>query len=178
MTHATVSATVSDQTDIAANLPAVVEQPRAPTPNQLERLPNTGPAKPSPGQAGEYIGISLAGGLVIGLVIGALMPRSPGRKLTRHASVLAGVAGDVVLALARQAINQADGTGQEANKKWHEASGKFAQITRTATAQAKAHAEQMAHEAADFAAKASNLARKSGLTIAEKAIKRITKTSR
>ena len=88
---------------------ALVPARRQPTENRLERLPDSDPPEQLSTLAGEYIGLSIAGGLVLGLLVGSLLPRSPGRKLSRGASALAAVAGEVALILARQAMDKAKG---------------------------------------------------------------------
>lgn len=55
----------------------------------------------------------LAGSVVVGAVVGALLPRSPFRKLAGGAAALAAVAGELGMAYGRQALDKA---GEAAGK--------------------------------------------------------------
>ena len=98
---------------------AVVSRTRPPTENRLERLPDAEPPEQLSMLAGEYIGLSIAGGLVLGLVVGALLPRGPGRKLSRRALKLAALAGEAALVLGQRAgAGRARETGQAGQGDW------------------------------------------------------------
>ena len=84
-----------------ARVPVTAELPDAEPPEKLSIL------------AGEYIGLSIAGGLVIGLVVGALFPRSAARKLAKRSGALAAVASEIGLAYAAQALAKAGSTARE-----------------------------------------------------------------
>lgn len=60
--------------------------------------------------ARDHPGLVLAGGLAIGFVVGALMPRRGGGRLLRNAASLAAVAGELAMAFGEQARERADNT--------------------------------------------------------------------
>ena len=84
-----------------AKVPVTAELPDAEPPEKLSTL------------AGEYIGLSIASGLVIGLVLGALFPRSAARKLAKRSGALAAVASEIGVAYAAQALGKAGSTARE-----------------------------------------------------------------
>ena len=58
--------------------------------------------------AREHPGLVLAGGLAVGLLVGALIPRRKGGQLLRNAASLAAVAGELALALGEQTREKAE----------------------------------------------------------------------
>lgn len=58
----------------------------------------------------DYPFAMLAGSVVVGAMIGALLPRSAASKLTRHAIAAAGVAAELGMAYGRQALDKAGET--------------------------------------------------------------------
>jgi hypothetical protein len=80
-------------------------------------LPDAEPPEKLSALAGEYIGLTLAGGLVAGLLIGALLPRAVRRKRSAGAGKLAAKAGEVGLALATQALSRAGTAVREGREK-------------------------------------------------------------
>lgn len=55
----------------------------------------------------------IAGGIALGLVAGALIPRGTGRRLAKGAVALAATAGEAGLALSRNARDKAEDIGRE-----------------------------------------------------------------
>jgi len=103
-----------------ANLPdgAKSDRPRASKkPVSATQLPDGEPPEKLSTLAAEYVGLSIAGGLVIGLLIGALFPRSAARRLARNAGKVATVAGEVGMAYAAQAIARAGETARDSREK-------------------------------------------------------------
>jgi len=80
-------------------------------------LPDAEPPEKLSSLASEYIGLSIAGGLVVGLLIGALFPRAAARKLAKRSGALAAVAGEVGAALAAQALARAGNSAREGRDK-------------------------------------------------------------
>lgn len=67
--------------------------------------------------AGEYIGLTLAGGLVAGMLLGALLPRASRRKKKAGAGQLTAKAGEIGLAIAAQALTRAGAAVREGREK-------------------------------------------------------------
>lgn len=61
----------------------------------------------------EYPGLTIAAGLGLGLLAGALLPKTAGSKLARRGTALAAVAGELGLFLAKQAMEKAADAGRE-----------------------------------------------------------------
>jgi hypothetical protein len=105
------------------------------------RLPDDTPPERLTSLLAEYPGLTIAAGLGLGLLAGALLPRSAGSKLARRGTALAAVAGEIGLILARQAIEKAGEAGREgrdAAGRIGTAAGRKAGAARTAgTALAK-----------------------------------------
>ncbi|MET0588707.1 MAG: hypothetical protein ABWZ75_09310 [Novosphingobium sp.] len=55
----------------------------------------------------------IAGGVALGIIAGALLPRGTGRRLAKGAVVLATTAGEAGLALSRNARDKAEDLGRE-----------------------------------------------------------------
>ena len=141
---------------------AVVARTRPPTENRLERLPDAEPPEQLSMLAGEYIGLSIAGGLVLGLVVGALLPSGPGRKLSRRALKLAALAGEAALVLGQHAGE----SGQDARAKL----GKLGKVIGENNADLRARGGELASTTA-------RQLRETGFAVAQKAIARLTKAS-
>ena len=160
--------TRQDETLAPSTAPSTAIVPASPKPvnNRLIRLPDADPPEQIATLAGEYIGLSIAGGLVLGLLVGSLIPRAPGKKLSRRASALAAIAGEAALLLAKLALDHAGETAHQAKQsarngreKWHKTS------------------DRLGEAAGRVATEASKIARQSASKLAKKAIDRLTKTS-
>lgn len=109
------------------------------------RLPEANPPEQLSNLLGEYPGLAIAAGLGIGLLAGALLPRSAGRKLARGAFFLASTGGELGLILGKQALHKADAATREGREKLGET------------------AVEAAHKAADAGRKAADVGRKAGV---------------
>lgn len=63
--------------------------------------------------AGQYPWLSIAGGLAVGLLVGALLPKGAARKLGTRAVGLATIAAELGLAFSKQARSAAAETAQD-----------------------------------------------------------------
>lgn len=63
--------------------------------------------------AREHPGLVLAGGLLAGLVVGALIPRRTGSRLLRNAASVAAVAGELAVVFGEQARERAGETREK-----------------------------------------------------------------
>ena len=71
-------------------------------------LPGSEPPESLADLAREHPGLVLAGGLAVGLLVGALIPRRKGGRLLRSAASLAAVAGELALTLGEQTRDKAE----------------------------------------------------------------------
>lgn len=86
----------------------------------LQRLPEGEPPEGVAGLIADYPGLAIAAGIGVGLLAGALLPRSAGRKLARGAVFLASAGGEIGLALGKQALQAADDATRESREKLSE----------------------------------------------------------
>lgn len=82
-----------------------------------ELQPDASPPERLSALAGEYVGLTLAGGLVAGLLIGALLPRRSRRKPAGGTGKLTAKAGELGLAIAAQALTRAGAAVREGREK-------------------------------------------------------------
>lgn len=115
------------------------------------RLPEGEPPEGVAGLIADYPGLAVAAGLGIGLLAGALLPRSTGRKLARGAVFLASAGGEIGLALGKQALQAADEATREGREK----------LSETATDVAHTVAER----ASDISHKAAEAGRSAGANV-------------
>ena len=66
--------------------------------------------------AREYPGLLVVGGLALGLLVGALLPRGAARKLANGAMTAAALGGEASMSLARQARVKAQNAAAEAGE--------------------------------------------------------------
>jgi hypothetical protein len=118
------------------------------TPTAAQRLPEGEPPEGVSGLIADYPGLAIAAGLGIGLLAGALLPRSTGRKLARGAVFLASAGGEIGLALGKQALQAADEATRESREK----------LSETATEVA----HNVAERASDLGHKATEASRSAG----------------
>lgn len=97
----------------------------------------------------KHPGITVAGGVALGLIAGGLLSRGSGRKLARHALTLAEAAGTASLALGRQAKERAEDAGERLADK----AGKLAGPAEDAVDNAGEAAQRLLRKAIDLAGK-------------------------
>ena len=68
--------------------------------------------------AREYPGLIVVGGLALGLLVGALLPRGAARKLANGAMTAAALGGEASMSLARQAREKAQNAAAEAGEQF------------------------------------------------------------
>lgn len=86
------------------------ELPAIPSPT---RFPDAYPPENYRSLAGEYPWLAMAAGLGAGLLFGALLPKGTGGKLGKRALAAATIAGEVGLALSKQARDKAADASRE-----------------------------------------------------------------
>lgn len=123
---------------------------------------------------GQYPGVAIAAGLGLGLLAGALLPRSAARKLTARAGVLAAVAGEAGLTLGKQAIEKAGEAGRETRERFGhlgESVGELREVLGDTVASKAASAKHNAEHA-------TTLARDTAIAILHKLTEIATKPRR
>lgn len=105
--------------DKAALVPAVVPAERH------ARLPDRDPPEGIRALAADYPLALVAGGLVAGVVIGAMLPRSG--RLSRSVTALAAVAGELGLSYARKAVDGMSDAAEAAAEAGRKVSGGIAE---------------------------------------------------
>lgn len=116
-------------------------------------LPDAYPPEDYRGLAAEYPLLTVATGLGLGLLVGALLPKRFGGRIGKRALTLATMAGELGLALSRQAGAAALDAGQEG-------------LTKAASASAP-----LRRRAVRIAGSAGGNARTVGLAVAREAVK-------
>lgn len=125
----------------------------------------------------DYPGLAVAAGLGLGLLAGAILPRSAGRKLVRGGVFVASTASELGMAFGKQAIRKAD----EATRDGREVLGDTAAKAGRAAAEAGHKVVDAGRKAADagrdagagaqkFAEDATERVRDLGLGLAKRAV--------
>jgi len=105
--------------------------------------------------AREHPGLVLAGGLLAGLVVGALIPRRGGSRLLRNAASLAAVAGELAVVFGEQARERAGDTREklaDLSEKAGDASRRVARAGRERSHDARDASLKLARKAVDAVA--------------------------
>ena len=118
-------------------------------------------------QAHKHPGAALAGGLVLGLMVGSLLPRGTARRLAKGAATVAAIGGETGLNLARLARNRA-----------HSAAGDAAERLQAAEQSAEAGVRRLRRNAADVAGSATSAASSTGRDLARAAIRLLASLKR
>ncbi|MDE2410529.1 MAG: hypothetical protein KGM18_02005 [Sphingomonadales bacterium] len=126
------------------------EHPIAP---RRANLPDAYPPEDYRGLAAEYPLLTVAAGLGLGLLVGAMLPKRFGGKLGKRALTLATMAGELGLALTKNARDAAIEVGQDGIEK------------------AGAASKPLRRQAVRIASSAGGGARAAGLAVAREAIK-------
>lgn len=140
------------------------------------RAPGAGAPDKLSSLVAEYPGLAIAAGLGIGVLAGALLPRSAGRKLVRGGVLMASAAGEIGLAVGRQAMHKADEAAREGRELLGDTAAGAGRVASDAgriaadAGRVAADAGRKAGASAQrFAAEASDKARDLGTGIAKKA---------
>ncbi|MFT4027095.1 MAG: hypothetical protein QM676_09885 [Novosphingobium sp.] len=115
------------------------------------RLPDAEPPEEFSSLVGEYPGLAIAAGLGLGLLAGALLPRSAGRKIARGVFFLATTGGELGLVLGKQALRKADDVTRESREKIGETAAEAAHKAADAGRKAGANAQRIAGDASERA---------------------------
>jgi hypothetical protein len=134
------------------------------------RLPDADPPEQFSSLVGEYPGLAIAAGLGLGLLAGALLPRSAGRKIARGAFFLATTGGELGLAFGKQALSKADDATRESREKLGETAVEAAHMAADAGRKAADAGRKAGANAQKIAGDASERARDVGLSFAKMAI--------
>lgn len=135
----------------------------------LRQLDDAPPEKFS-GLVSEYPGLAIAAGLGLGLLAGALLPRSAGRKLIRGGVFIASTAGELGLALGKQTLRNADEATREGREKLGETAAEAGRVAADAGRKAADAGRRAATNAQHLAGDATDRARDLGLGLARIAV--------
>ncbi len=139
------------RTRIQAKITASQERLRRDGPTSPARLPDDAPPEKFTSLLADYPGLTIAAGLGLGLLAGALLPKSAGSKLAKRGTALAAIAGEIALFAAKQAMDKAGeaaSEGREAAGRIGTAAGKKAGVARSA---ARTAGTALAKKAIDLA---------------------------
>ncbi|MEO7247314.1 MAG: hypothetical protein ABIW31_02580 [Novosphingobium sp.] len=106
------------------------------------RIPDAAPPETYKELGGDYPVALVIGGLAIGLIAGALLPRSVGRRIARGAVAMAAVAGELGSTYGRKVIDGAAEVSRDGREKLGELSGNAGDYGRAATTAASASARR------------------------------------
>lgn len=163
--------TTSKSDQIRARIDESATDLRATAPT---KLPEGEPPEGVSGLIADYPGLAIAAGVGIGLIAGALLPRSAGRKMARGAVFLASTGSELGLALGKQALRKADEATRDSRERLSETAGDVAHTVAE-------RASDLSHKAAEVsrsaganaqrvAGDASDRARDLGLGLAKLAV--------
>jgi hypothetical protein len=136
----------------------------------------------------QYPALMVAGGVVAGALLGALLPRGAGRKLVQRSTALAAVGAELAAVYGRHALEAAETASREGRERLGEfgetlggrlesIGGRAAELGGTISGRAAelggtigGGAARAGHRAAQVAGEATTTARDAGRTLARKAI--------
>lgn len=104
--------------------------------------------------AGEYPWLTIAAGLGLGVLAGALLPKGAGGKVGKRALALAVTAGELGLAFSKEARSRAETAGREGIEWIGEEGGKVRRRAGRAAGSAQAAGLALARRAVKLAARA------------------------
>ncbi|MEO6091584.1 MAG: hypothetical protein ABIT04_12060 [Novosphingobium sp.] len=112
----------------------------------------------------DHPGLSLAGGLLAGIMVSRLLPRKPLSKLAGKATALSELAGVAALTLGRRAIEQVGAAGSELRERGGNLAGQAEGLAEAAASRVG----NLGHEAAGLAGAAASRAGSLGHEAAER----------
>lgn len=116
-------------------------------------LPDRYPPEDYRTLAGEYPWLTVAAGVGLGLLVGALVPKKAGRNLGRRALGAATAAAELGLLLSKQAGNKAADAGRDGLAELGERTAPLRQRAARAGGSARSQSVRLAGEAIKLAAK-------------------------
>lgn len=125
-------------------------------------FPDSSPPEKLSGLLGEYPGLTVVAGLGLGLLAGALLPRSAGRKLARGGIFVASTAGELGLALGKQALRSAEHAAHDGREKLEGTAAEALRLATDAGRLAVDTGRKAGDEAQRFAVEASDKAKELG----------------
>jgi len=118
-----------------------------------EPLPDAYPPENYRSLAAEYPLLTVAAGVGMGLLLGALVPKGAGGKAGRRAMVLATAAAELGLALSKQAADKAGDAGRDGLAKLDQGTAPLRQRASRAGSSARSQGVRLASEAIRLAAR-------------------------
>lgn len=118
-----------------------------------EPLPDRYPPEDYRSLAAEYPVLTVAAGIGLGLLAGALLPKGAGSKLGRRAIGVASVAAELGLVLSKQARDKAEEAGRESLSQLGERTAPLRKRAARAGGSARSQGVRLAGEAIKLAAR-------------------------
>lgn len=118
-----------------------------------ESLPDAYPPESYRSLAAEYPLLTVAAGVGMGLLLGALVPKGVGGKAGRRAMILATAAAELGLALSKQAADKASDAGRDGLAKLDQGTAPLRQRAARAGGSARSNGVRLAGEAIKLAAR-------------------------
>lgn len=122
------------------------------------RRPEDSPPEKFSNLISDYPGLAIAAGLGLGLLAGAILPRSAGRKLVRGGVFIASTASELGMAFGKQAMRKAD----EATRDSREVLGDTAAKAGRVATEAGHKVAEAGHKVLDAGRKAADAGREAG----------------
>jgi hypothetical protein len=143
---------------------------QSPNKHDATRPPDASPPEKLTSLIGDYPGLAIVAGLGLGVLVSALLPRHAGRKLAKGAVFVATAAGEVGLALGKQALEKADDATRDGREILSETAADAGRLAADAGRKASKAAQDAGHNAQRLAGDATTTARDLGLALARKAV--------
>jgi ElaB/YqjD/DUF883 family membrane-anchored ribosome-binding protein len=134
------------------------------------RRPDAAPPEKFSNLVSDYPGLAIAAGIGIGLLAGALLPRSAGRKLLRGGLFVASTATELGLAFGKQAVRKADDATRDGRDILEETAAKAGRVATDAGRKAAEAGREAGANAQRLAEDATGRVRDLGLGLAKIAI--------
>jgi hypothetical protein len=143
---------------VTAVVAKATKPPRAPRKPAIASLPDADPPETMSKLAGEYIGLTIAGGMIAGVLIGAMLPRLAVGRWFRRSGALAVIASEIGATLATQAISRAGAAASESRERIADLGGNLGSTIVEGGAAARENTVKLAGDAASRLADAAGQA--------------------
>jgi len=157
---------MNDKTDKHDELLAEVEKSESRLRNTAaaDRFPDRSPPEKVTQLIREHPGLAIAAGLGVGLLVAAVLPKGPGRKLIRRSGLVATAATEMALLMGKNFLAKATEATEEGRDHLSEAAERASSVSRSASRKAQ-----------KLAGETSAAVRSAGSDLAKKATKSLAR---